>query len=81
MGRRTKQFERLVEHIEGKHAVRFDAVLETMDDETFALNYIKILEYVKPKLQRTDLSIEEEDTTINIIRSHKDSEDDKKPKD
>ena len=60
----------LREAMEGKHAKRFDAILETSDDIEFAKNYIKILEFVKPKMQRAEVITETEEQVIRIVHSY-----------
>ena len=71
MAAKTTDFDRLLENMKGKHARRFDAALEVMDEEQFTLNYIKLLEFSSPKLQRTDMNFGGEvDNTINIIHTH-----------
>lgn len=52
---RTKQWEALGNAIQEVHTERFNRVLAAMDDETFAKNYLQVLEYFKPKLARTEI--------------------------
>jgi len=52
---RTVQWEALGTAISSVHTERFNAVLAQMDDETFARNYLMVLEYFKPKLARTEI--------------------------
>ena len=80
MGDHTKEFKILIQALEGRHAKRMNAALDTADDETFMLNYIKLLEYVKPKLQRTTLEAgDPEDRIVRVIHTYeaKDEKDDK----
>ena len=64
-------FQMIKDFITGKYARRFNTFLETCDDIEFAKNYIKILEFVKPKMQRVDFASQNhEDNTINIIHAH-----------
>ena len=51
-----------------KHSDRVNAILATTeDDEEFLLNFFKLLEYVQPKLQRTEVKHEaEEDLTLKV---------------
>lgn len=53
---RSKQWERLGETIMSHHTERFNQVLSDMDDTAFADNFLKILEYFKPKMARTELT-------------------------
>ena len=75
MSGETKEFKVLKDAIQGRHARRFNAALDTCDDETFMLNYIKILEYTTPKLQRVEHESKAEDNVINIVHSYKNGED------
>ena len=71
MGNKIKsQWGLLKEAIKGKHSKRFNAMLHTCDDIEFAKNYIKLLEFVKPKLQRTEQRSESEDQVITIVHSY-----------
>lgn len=64
-------FQMIKGFITGKYAKRFDTFLETSDDENFVRNFIKILEFVKPKMQRIDYAVQNhDDNTINIIHSY-----------
>jgi hypothetical protein len=53
---RTIQWEALGKSIETKHVDRFNKVLSKMDDDTFAKNFLQVLEFFKPKLQRSEVS-------------------------
>jgi len=55
MAKRKTEFERMLEDVHQKHSKRMNALLATMDDEDFAVNYFKLLEYASPKLQRSEL--------------------------
>ena len=78
----NKSWIRLRESVIGKHADRVNAILtETEDDEEFLLNYFKLLEYVQPKLQRTEIQQESEDEItlkIEYVKSNADKEESKK---
>ena len=68
-------FQMIKNAIIGKHASRFNTFLETSDDETFARYYLKILEFVKPKMQRVESAdYNLEDNVITIIHSYTNSE-------
>jgi hypothetical protein len=62
----------------GKHSDRLNAILATTeDDEEFLLNYFKLLEYIQPKLQRTEINQESEEEiklTIEYVESAADKE-------
>lgn len=64
------QWGLLKEAIKGKHSKRMNAILHTCDDEQFCVNYFKVLEYVKPKLQRAEVISEAEDQVITIVHSY-----------
>ena len=53
--KRTEQWEALSDSIQKVHTERFNMVLAQMDDEAFARTYLQILEYFKPKLQRSEI--------------------------
>jgi len=77
MANQSKDFKELRDSLEGRHARRFNAALDTCDDEQFMLNYIKILEYTIPKLQRTEVKVGDGDENlINIIHTYKKDEQD-----
>ena len=68
-------FQMVKELVTGKFAQRFNTFLETSDDETFARYYLKILEFVKPKMQRVESAdYNLEDNVITIIHSYTNSE-------
>lgn len=73
---KTLQWEALGESITSKHTERFNGILESADDKLFTELYLDILEYFKPKQQRTELTGKDgkdlnEPTQINFI-VHKD---------
>ena len=65
---RKTAFEKLCEDIGGRHAKRLNAMMDTADDENFAIMYFKALEYAKPKLQRQEISGKVEVDSITIER-------------
>lgn len=69
MGKRVlSEWEQLKKAVKGKHAKRFSAALDTMDDDEFVVHFPKILEYVIPKLQRVENKTKaEEDNKITIV--------------
>ena len=68
-GEKTKQWEALGESITTKHTERFNKILSECDDKTFVQHYQNILEFFKPKLQRTELTGEDNGAiTIKVIR-------------
>lgn len=54
--KKTQQWEILGESIMNEHTERFNASLESLDDDKFMDMYIKVLEYFKPKQNRTDIT-------------------------
>ena len=64
--KRLSEFDRLIEDLKGIHSKRLNAMLVTMDDEDFAINYFKALEYAAPKLQRQEIVEEEKDFTVTL---------------
>lgn len=63
----TQSWNDLSDAMLGRHSKRFNAILETMDDDEFAKNYIKMLEYVVPKKQRTEI-LDETPAEDKIVR-------------
>ena len=59
---KTSQWEELGAKIIGEGAERFMKVLDSLEDEDFTRNYIQILEYFKPKQQRTEIKGELKNT-------------------
>lgn len=59
-------WDKLVKDMDDIHADRFNAMLCTCDEEQFAINYTKLLEYTKPKLQRTVMIDESEPPLIRV---------------
>ena len=57
----------LKEAVEGNHAKRMNAILHTCDDDQFCINYFKLLEYVRPKMQRAEVVSKGEDQVITIV--------------
>ena len=73
----SKNWNKLKDAVMNKHAERLNALLTTAEDEEFALNYFKLLEYIQPKLQRTEIKQESEDEItlkINYVKSTDDEE-------
>jgi len=66
---RETEFDGLMKDVRGKHSKRMNAILVTSEDEDFAVNYFKILEYTTPKLQRQELtgSLEVNRVTIEHV--------------
>lgn len=64
-------FQMLKDLITGNYAKRFNTFLETSDDETFARYYLKILEFVKPKMQRVEaVDHNPDDNVLTIIHAY-----------
>tara|TARA_R110002020_G_scaffold232212_3_gene443747 strand:- start:89 stop:361 length:273 start_codon:yes stop_codon:yes gene_type:complete len=67
--KRETEFDRLAKDVTGKHSKRMNAILLTMgekDEDAFANNFFKVLEYVSPKLQRQEVVKDEVEQTITI---------------
>ena len=65
--KRTLQWEALGDAIQTEHTDRFNRVLSEMPDDKFAEMYIKVLEYFKPKYNRTDLTSDGEKVEIVVL--------------
>jgi hypothetical protein len=61
------QWGMLKEAMEGEHSKRMNAILHTCDDDQFCVNYFKMLEYVRPKMQRAEVVSKVEDQVIRIV--------------
>lgn len=67
---KTIQWELLGEAIVNKHTERFNRVLGELEDTDFMDQYLKVLEYFKPKLNRSELKHEGEiktDISLNLL--------------
>jgi hypothetical protein len=53
---KTRQWEELGAKIVGESAERFMNALDQLSDEDFMKHYLMILEYFKPKQQRTEMT-------------------------
>ena len=53
--KRSEQWDALVESISGKHADRFNDVLNKASDKDFGKLYVSILQHFKPKLANTTI--------------------------
>lgn len=52
---RTKQWDALGESIMNEHTERFNAMLAGLEEKEFGEMYLKVLEYFKPKLSRSEV--------------------------
>ena len=68
--KKKTQWGLLKEAMVGKHSKRFNSILHTCDDIEFAKNFIKLLEFVQPKLARAEVSNDAEDQVITIVHSY-----------
>ncbi len=67
MGRKKKsEFDILVENMDSIHSKRMNALMVTADDDEFQVMYHKLLEYAKPKLQRSEIVEEAKEQKITI---------------
>lgn len=71
---KSKQWEALAESIVGQHAERFNTILaqwaesgDPEQEEMFANNYTKILEYFKPKQNRTTVVGEQGAPPVQLV--------------
>lgn len=72
--KRLSNFDKLMEDVKGVHSKRLNAMLVTMDDEDFAINYFKILEYAAPKLQRQEIVEEEKEFKVTLEHTYRSKE-------
>jgi len=64
LSKKTLAWERLGESIVNEGAERFMKILKEKDDKEFTQAYLMILEYFKPKQQRSEVNSKQE-LTIN----------------
>lgn len=62
---RTLEWEQIKEAFITTHTARANRILATLDDEKFIDSYLKLLEYFKPKLARTEVT-NNDNSTINV---------------
>lgn len=72
--KKSEQWEALAESIVGLHAENFNAILvqwaksgDPEQEEMFANNYTKILEYFKPKLARTTVVGDNDAPPVQLV--------------
>ncbi len=68
--REKDSFDSLLSDFRTVHSKKMNALMITADDEEFARNYFKIMEYIAPKLQRTEI-IDENTKDREIVIVHK----------
>ena len=79
MARESKsEFDKLVDDMDTVHSKRMNALMVTAEDEDFQVMYHKLLEYAKPKLQRSEVFTESEEQVIRIEHTYKESSEDNK---
>lgn len=66
MGRKKSEFDILVDNMDSIHSRRMNALMITAEDEDFQVMYHKLLEYAKPKLQRSEIIEEAKEQVITI---------------
>ncbi len=68
MGRKKiSEFDKLVESLDTIHSKKINALMVTADDADFQVMYFKLLEYAKPKLQRSEIIEEAKEQKITIV--------------
>jgi len=65
INKKTIEWEQLGEAIQNEHTERFNKILNNLPDDKFSDKYLQILEYFKPKQQRTEIK-GELDSTIHV---------------
>lgn len=65
---RTLEWEEIKEAFITTHTARANRILSTLEDEKFMDSYLKLLEYFKPKLARTEVSNHDNSTiSVNVV--------------
>ena len=70
MPERVKQWEELGKALVERHSDRANQVLDNLDDEKFIDQYCKLLEYFRPKLQRSEVKQDNGPVEIRIVRDY-----------
>ena len=70
LNERTKQWEALGKALLEGHAEKAHRVLESLEDEKFLDQYCKLLEYFRPKLQRSEVKQDTGPVEIRIVRDY-----------
>lgn len=70
MPERVKQWEELGKALVERHSDRANQVLDNLDDEKFIDQYCKLLEYFRPKLQRSEVKQDTGPVEIRIVRDY-----------
>lgn len=65
---RSIQWEQLGESIMSVHTKRFNDILSTCEDDVFMENYLKVLQYFKPKLSNQQIELPKDNPNEIIIR-------------
>jgi len=53
--RKATQFDLMLDSLKGRHAERFNHVLDNMNDRDFANAYISVIGYVSPKMRPKEI--------------------------
>lgn len=66
--RKTIEWEIIKDSFMTTHTARFNRIMASADDDKFAEYYLKLLEYFKPKLARSEVTTgESTQVQINVI--------------
>lgn len=66
---RVKSFDQLIEHFNTTHSKKAHAILLEQgeeDPDAFMVNFFKLAEYVRPKLQRNEMQVEDTEIKVNL---------------
>jgi hypothetical protein len=63
--RLISQLDKLIDDFTGVHSKRMNEILATMDDDEFSVTYFKLMEYARPKLQRSEV-VGNDDKTLDV---------------
>lgn len=55
--KKTRRIDDLIEYLSNEGAERFVRAMDSLDDKTFANNYIQLIEFIKPKLSRQESTV------------------------
>ncbi len=75
--KRLSELDMLMADVKGKHSKRMNAIMLTQgtdDEDAFAVNFHKLLEYASPKLQRSEIVEEAKEQKIVIEHVYRPTE-------
>ena len=72
------EWAKLKEALLNRHSKKMNIILDTLQDEEFAVQYFKLLEFVVPKLQRQEVELDTKDDLVLKVEYVKSEADESK---